>query len=45
LVAFDTLNCFIPLLLGVAVPVLELEFMPEFAPADAEPVAEALAPA
>jgi hypothetical protein len=40
LVAFVTLNCFIPPLLAVAV--LELEFMPEFAPADAVPV-EALA--
>jgi hypothetical protein len=33
-----------PLLVALAVPVLELEFMPEFAPADAVPVAEALAP-
>jgi hypothetical protein len=44
LVALVTLNCFIPLLVALAVPVLELEFMPEFAPADAVPVAEALAP-
>jgi hypothetical protein len=44
LVALVTLNCFIPLLEALAVPVLELEFMPEFAPADAVPVAEALAP-
>jgi hypothetical protein len=40
LVAFVTLNCFIPLLLALAV--FELEFMPEFAPADAVPE-EALA--
>ena len=44
LVAAVTLNCFIWLLLALAVPVLELELMPEFAPADAVPFAEALAP-
>ena len=44
-VAAVTLNCFIWLLLALAVPVFELEFMPEFAPADAVPLAEAVAPA
>lgn len=44
LVALVTLNCFIWLLVAVAVPVFELEFMPEFAPADAVPLAEAVAP-
>jgi len=44
LVAAVTLNCFIWLLVALAVPVLELEFIPEFAPADAVPFAEALAP-
>ena len=39
LVAPATLNCFIWLLLALAVPVLELEFMPEFAPVDAVPLA------
>jgi hypothetical protein len=41
LVAFATVNCFIPLLLALSV--VELEFMPEFAPADTAPVVEALA--
>jgi hypothetical protein len=45
LVAPATLNCFIWLLLALAVPVFELEFMPEFAPVDAVPLAEAVAPA
>lgn len=44
MVAAVTLNCFIWLLVALAVPVLELELMPEFAPADAVPFAEALAP-
>jgi hypothetical protein len=44
LVAAVTLNCFIWLLVAVAVPVFEVEFMPEFAPADAVPFAEAVAP-
>lgn len=44
MVAPVTLNCFIWLLVALAVPVLELELMPEFAPADAAPFAEALAP-
>jgi len=44
LVAPVTLNCFIWLLLALAVPVFELEFMPELAPADPVPLAEALAP-
>lgn len=39
-----TLNCFIWLLVAPAVPVLELEFIPEFALAEAVPFAEALAP-
>jgi hypothetical protein len=37
-VALATLNCFIVLLLALAVPVFELEFIPAFAPADADPV-------
>lgn len=44
MVAAVTLNCFIWLLVALAVPVLELEFIPEFAPADAVPFAEAVAP-
>ena len=44
LVAAVTLNCFIWLLVALAVPVLELEFIPELAPAEAVPFAEALAP-
>ena len=44
LVAAVTLNCFIWLLVALAVPVLELELIPELAPADAVPLAEALAP-
>ena len=45
LVALVTLNCFVALLFAVAVPVFELEFIPEFAPADASPLVPALAPA
>ncbi len=41
MVAPVTLNCFIWLLVALAVPVFELEFMPEFAPADAVPFAGA----
>jgi hypothetical protein len=44
-VAAVTLNCLVALLLAVPVPVLELEFIPEFAPAEAVPEAVALAPA
>lgn len=44
LVAAVTLNCFIWLLVALAVPAFELELMPEFAPADAVPFAEAVAP-
>jgi hypothetical protein len=44
LVALATLNCFIVLLLALAVPVFELEFIPAFAPADADPVWEVLEP-
>lgn len=44
MVAAVTLNCFIWLLVAPAVPVLELEFIPELAPADAVPLAEAVAP-
>lgn len=38
------MNCFIWLLLALAVPVFELEFMPEFALAGAVPFAEGVAP-
>jgi len=44
LVAAVTLNCFIWLLAALAVPVLELEFIPELAPPDAVPFAELVAP-
>ncbi len=44
-VALVTLNCFMPLLLAPAVPVFELEFMPEFAPVAVVAVEEALDPA
>jgi hypothetical protein len=44
LVAAVTLNCFIWLLVALAVPVFELEFIPEFAPDDAVPLAESAAP-
>lgn len=44
MVAPVTLNCFIWLLVALAVPVFELEFMPEFALADAVPFADAVAP-
>lgn len=44
MVAPVTLNCFIWLLVAPAVPVFELEFIPAFAPADAVPLAEAVAP-
>jgi hypothetical protein len=46
LVALVTLNCFVALLaLVVELPVaLELEFIPEFAPAAIDPGADALAP-
>ena len=38
------MNCFIWPLLAPAVPVLELEFIPELAPVDAVPFAEPVAP-
>jgi hypothetical protein len=45
LVAAVTLNCFIWLLVALAVPVFELEFIPEFAPEDAVPLAAPVCPA
>jgi hypothetical protein len=42
-VAAVTLNCLVALLLAAPVPVFELEFIPEFAPAEAVPEV-ALAP-